>query len=169
MAEENSNNRHKPTRIEVSENGGIIEFKMPNTAGSAFGIYHFAWEFQDDISQMVEEKEYRFKLEGKRTSGTEDNNTATAYLISPSGGKLAKDLNIQTNEVSVGFKAKTNQISASSPNGQNLNGTVEVKKVGLKKVSLTLSFRFGSYPYGSNSQLYVHEVIYVYQPTIVKR
>lgn len=162
----NKNTNIKPTRLVADLKGGVIQLRMPDTAGSCSGDYEFRWEFLDDISRLVPGKQYRFRMRGRRIAGTCEKNTNTAWMSSSNAGSvLAKAQGIQETAALLTV-TKSQSSVVGYPRGPNnaADGTISVARgrVG-ERTQFKFTFDFSSYPYSSASKLCSFEVAYLFR------
>lgn len=168
LARSNDHTNIQPTRLAADLRGGVIEVRMPDTAGTTYANYRFQWRFTDDISQLVPGRKYRFEMSGQRVGGTSDKNTNTAWMKSSnSGGVLAKRAGIESLKNTIEVTKTQSSVVAWPPAPNNhSHGTIELQGSPDNAESyFTFQFDFSSFPYAWNSKQCSFEVVYVYRKT----
>lgn len=154
------------TVLEANLKGGVIQVRMPDTAGNTFGDYEFRWEFLDDISKIEPGKEYRFTMAGKRVGGTSERNTNTAWMRSAnSGSDLAEAMGIKNPGNTIVTAANFGAVTGY-PVRDNNNATGVLRSASTNVADssyFTFRFDFSSVPYSSTSLSCSFEVAYLYR------
>lgn len=154
------------TVLEANAKGGVIQVRMPDTAGTTFGDYEFRWTFENELTRLEPGRTYHFRMSGRQIGGTSRRNTNTAWMSSSNmGGVLVKNAGIQSlaNVVEVESEL-ANVIGFPIADNNDVYGTVRLVGEPTRDVTyFTFKFDFGSFPYAHNSKSCSFEVAYVFR------
>lgn len=164
--ESNRNTNIKPTRLEAGIRGGVIQLRMPDSAGTCFGDYEFRWEFQDDIRRIEPGKEYRLRMTGRRVGGQCDRNTNTAWMSSSNmGSRLAKARGLQNTANNLQLtKSSANVVAWPVATNNSVDAVIKTTSSRIDdRTQFKFQFDFSSHPYSSVSKSCKFEVAYLYK------
>lgn len=171
LSESNKNTNIQPTQFKADANGGMIELRMPDTAGTCTGDYRFTWKFMDGIAKLQHGKAYRFNIVGRRVAGNCENNTAHCYLKSSSSAStMAREAGIKDPGPDIDLVTSHGSVVKAYPPSEDstCDAKIVVKHDTYNEYSyFSMNLYFSSFPYSSKSKKCVYHVVYVFRKNFV--